>query len=396
VKRLLLAAAVPLTLFASACAAGDPLPTTYVSDTGATLNADVYSNFAGDAEYWWRYGTTTGYGAETPHHTIAIADDQPHPVSQPVAGLTAGTTYHFQLCTSDDEENPPRVNCQTDRTFTTRPAGGQSGIVFTTFDEAGIWTMNPDGSDQTPLTSSSFNYTPEWSPDGTEIAFASNEGTLHFDIWVMNADGSDPVNITNAADSDEFFPDWSPDGSKILFESDRDDDDGPGNNEEIYVMDRDGGNQTRLTTDPALDLVPSWSPDGRRIAFDSTRSGDEEIWVMNANGSDPVQLTTASGEDEDVAWSPDGTKLAFVSWRDGPGELWVMNADGSDQHNVIEGSGQVNNPTWSPDGSRIAFERRVGDNGIHNVWAVDADGTDLVELTSDDTGGARPDWSPRP
>ena len=39
----------------------------------------------GDTEFWWRYGETTAYGIETPHRTVAIADDQPHPVSQPIA-----------------------------------------------------------------------------------------------------------------------------------------------------------------------------------------------------------------------------------------------------------------------------------------------------------------------
>jgi hypothetical protein len=122
-KRLLLSL-VPLTLVLSACSVGDPRPATDVSDTEATLNAEVYSSVAGDTEYWWRYGEDTGYGSETPHGTVAIADDQPHAVSHPVSGLTADTTYHFMVCTSDEEESPPRVVCSTDRTFVTAPAGG--------------------------------------------------------------------------------------------------------------------------------------------------------------------------------------------------------------------------------------------------------------------------------
>ena len=60
-------------------------------------------------------------------------------------------------------------------------------------------------------------------------------------------------------------PAWSPDGRRIAFMSDRDE------NPEIYVMDADGANQTRLTRTELEDSLPAWSPDGRRIAFVSQR-----------------------------------------------------------------------------------------------------------------------------
>ena len=58
-RRLAVAAAVTAALVASGCAVGNPQPATDLTDTGATLHGDVYSNFAGDTEYWWRYGETT-------------------------------------------------------------------------------------------------------------------------------------------------------------------------------------------------------------------------------------------------------------------------------------------------------------------------------------------------
>ena len=71
---------------------------------------------------------------------------------------------------------------------------------------------------------------------------------------------------------------------KIAFESNRD------GNEEIYVMNADGTNQTNLTNNAARDYVPAWSPDGSKIAFGSTRDGNDEIYVMNADGSGQVNL----------------------------------------------------------------------------------------------------------
>ena len=65
-------------------------------------------------------------------------------------------------------------------------------------------------------------------------------------------------------DARDISPTWSPDGTRIAFASERDD------NWEIYLMDADGGNQTRLTNNDAVDWMPAWSPDGTRIAFSST------------------------------------------------------------------------------------------------------------------------------
>src|SRR5213082_3058241 len=67
---------------------------------------------------------------------------------------------------------------------------------------------------------------------------------------------------------------------KIVFASTRD-----GNNE-IYVMDADGSHQTRLTNNPADDILPAWSPDGTKIAWSTNRPGGSnyEIYVMNADG----------------------------------------------------------------------------------------------------------------
>src|SRR6185503_9170858 len=135
---------------------------------------------------------------------------------------------------------------------------------------------------------------PVWSPDGTKIAFGRKTFTVNSQIYVMNADGSNPTRITNnsAADSQ---PSWSPDGTKIAFVSTRDESKG-----EIYVMNADGSNQTRLTTNTEFELDPAWSPDGTKIAFTSTRdfpgvpgnvANGFEVYVMNANGSNPTRLT---------------------------------------------------------------------------------------------------------
>ena len=90
----------------------------------------------------------------------------------------------------------------------------------------------------------------------------------------------------------------SADGGKITFVH------GGYGHGEIYVMDADGGNQTRLTDDIKDDRNPVWSPDGRRIAFESERDGDLEIFVMDADGGKVTRLTDDESDDGFPAWSP--------------------------------------------------------------------------------------------
>ena len=98
---------------------------------------------------------------------------------------------------------------------------------------------------------------------------------------------------------------------KIAFCSNRD------SNNEIYVMNADGSNQTRMTNNPAIDNGPSFSRDGSKIAFFSDRDGNQEIYVMNADGSNQTRLTNNPAIDYYPSFSPDGSKIAFVSNRDG-------------------------------------------------------------------------------
>ncbi|MBI5293034.1 MAG: PD40 domain-containing protein [Chloroflexi bacterium] len=175
---------------------------------------------------------------------------------------------------------------------------------------------------------------------GGRIAFTSNRDGNR-EIYVMNADGLDPTRLTynQAGDSD---PAWSPDGARIAFSSERD------GNWEIYVMNADGSDQTNLTNNSAADVPPAWSPDGARIAFYSYRDGNAEIYVMNADGSNQTRLTNNSANDYAPAWSPDGARIAFGSYRDNKDEIYVMNADGSNQTRLTNNSADDWDPAWQP------------------------------------------------
>ena len=150
--------------------------------------------------------------------------------------------------------------------------------------------------------------------------------------------------------------------SKIVFSSDRD------GNSEIYVMNPDGTNQTRLTNNNTEEAQPSWSPDGTKIAFESNRDGNPEIYVMNTGGANQVRLTNNTASDSDPAWSPDGSKIAFRSYRDGNSEVYVMNADGTNPVNLTNHpDNSAGEARWSLMEPRLPFfvakwcRRNMGD-----------------------------------
>jgi Tol biopolymer transport system component len=278
-------------------------------------------------------------------------------------------------------------------------------IAFTSYrdGQGEIYSMNADGTGQTRLTTTSGGtaWEPAWSPDGAKIAFSRITGTVG-DVFVVNPDGSGLTNLTNSGQETE--PAWSHDGQRLAFTSARDD-----NNSdlgtEIYLMNSDGTNQTRLDGPGLDDSEAAWSPDDSKIAFSAGQSDADQanqVYVMNSDGSGKVQLTTGSARNTHPAWSPDGSKIAFASDRDGHLEIYVMNADGTNQTRltVTPGTpgGHSRNPAWSPDGSKIAFAQATSGpiSGFFplDIYVMNADGTGVVRLTTADGPDFWPTWEP--
>lgn len=219
-----------------------------------------------------------------------------------------------------------------------------------------IYVMDVDGGNPTRLTSNPGDeFWPQWSPDGTQIAYTHDLGGKT-EIYVMDANGDNQRRLTT---NDEYseYPTWSPDGTKIAFQRSTDPTRLCDVNWDIYVIDLNTLAQTQITTNSLGDHYPSWSHANGKISYSGCESEGSgwgtsyisRIWVMNADGSNKVKLTT----DIDFAsmWSPDGSKIVFVSARDGleNEEIYVMTASGSDETNVtnLAGSNQTS-PDWGP------------------------------------------------
>jgi hypothetical protein len=133
------------------------------------------------------------------------------------------------------------------------------------------------------------------NPQG-QIAFVSTRDGNQ-EIYIMNADGSNQTRLTNHP-ADDFYPSISYDGRKIAFVSNRD-----GNNE-IYIMDSDGANLMRITDNPASDIEPSLSRDGKTICFVSNRDNNYDIYTVESNGSWLKRLTSTPENERSPFWDP--------------------------------------------------------------------------------------------
>ena len=205
---------------------------------------------------------------------------------------------------------------------------------------------------------------------GVEVTFRSDE--------TEDGDPEDPLGLSRMPGRIVFYS-WR---------SDRGD---------VYIMDPDGSNETKLTSDEAWISDPCISPDGSRVAFTARAEREYDIFVLNVGTGETVGLGIP-GIPYGASWSPDGTKVAFHSHL--PGEnspsIFVIDPDGSGMTRVTQEDRREDRyPTWSPDG-RIAFRARVGWGKTSNldILMIGVDGSDETNVTNSPDNEETPAWSP--
>lgn len=178
---------------------------------------------------------------------------------------------------------------------------------------------------------------------------------------------------------------------KILFNSDRD------GNIEVYTMNSDGSNQTRLTFNKANDRGHTWSPNGQQIAFDRDDFENPDVYVMDADGRNERRLTDHLTYDGSPCWSSDGSLIAFESSHNERLNIFLMQPDGTNIKQVTD-FWFVSRPKWSPDGKQIAFEGFIGGEigDTREIYAIKPDGTGLWQVSEPEPNTAMflGGWSP--
>jgi tricorn protease len=217
--------------------------------------------------------------------------------------------------------------------------------------------------------SSAYLTEPAMSPDRKEIVFVSGG-----DVWTVAANGG-TASLLISHPATESRPQFSPDGKRLAFVSNRT------GNGDIYVLNLESNDLSRITFDDALDNLDAWSRDGRWLYFTSSSrdiAGMSDVYRISANGG---TAQTVSGDrytsEFFAAPAPDGVSIAFSArgfgnsqwWRKGrshidESEIWMKNGDAYEKMTDI-GAKQLWT-MWSADGKQIYF---VSDRtGAQNVW----------------------------
>ena len=265
--------------------------------------------------------------------------------------------------------------------------------------DMGIFSMRPDGSQKTRLTSvpdpqRQRDLNPVVSPDGCWVAWERQQDNLPYEAWVMRHDGGSMVNITPPKTMWAAKPAWAYDNLRLALVADS------GETAQLFTTDRNASQFRQLTSaDAVLHAdTPTWSPAEERIAFVNTIDTRPQIYTINSTGTDLDNLTRGDQHwNIDPRWSPVGAHVMYTRLPgqvlSDPGEIIRVNpAIIPNQRRFVRivPSAEAYYPAWSRGGSHIAYVRQVGEN--RDLYVVDFDGSNNRRLTTDWLIDHRPAW----
>jgi Tol biopolymer transport system component len=205
-----------------------------------------------------------------------------------------------------------------------------------------------------------------WSPDGKYLAFAAKRGPKD-DIVIVDVARNKQVGRIQLKLSGVTTPAWSPDGKQLVFTG------YDGGISDLFVVNRDGSNLQRLTSDKYGDLHPVWSPDGKTIAFATDRGPATDFKLLKysnfrialydvATGQVKVLDHMESGKNVSPQWAPDGRSIAFVSDRSGVSNIYLYDLNEGQIYQLTDFYTGVQGITplspvlsWATQADRLAF-----------------------------------------
>jgi len=288
-----------------------------------------------------------------------------------------------RLTTTPEREQQPRWAPDGETVaFTSARNGNFDLFSVTRADEDVAWTDSFDFTTSPIATGPENEQDPQFSPDGTLIAFVRGKGQL----VVADAEGGNEIVL-----NDHFYPptfNWSPDGRWIAYASED-----QHANSEIFIVAASGGEPYNVSRHPDFDENPVWSPDGKRLVWGSHRHDSSfdvwavwlteadhqrtaaewlKVWRSDDETEDESDDSTDEGDEEDEADAPDlpETVIEFDRLWQRSVKLTSLNGD---EYPVVVG----------PDGKRIFLIGEAEDET--DLFSIRFDGEDLERLTEGDT-----------
>jgi hypothetical protein len=219
----------------------------------------------------------------------------------------------------------------------------------------------------------SLDLTPSFTPDGSQIVFASNRGGKHLSIWEVAANGEGGITQLTSGDTTDLWPTVDSDPKpRLFYEALVDSRPDP----RVYM--------TQLGTTIRTDLTqsggeqPRVSPKADAVVFTlvNEKTGKREIYKMSDRGGSAINLTNAPDSDNfDPAWSKGGSRIAFVSDRgtDADGkhnnDIWMLDLAHSDKPTRLTTNGSWDDcPAFDPAGKALYFRSNRG--GTWGIWRI--------------------------
>ncbi|MBI4357502.1 MAG: Tol-Pal system beta propeller repeat protein TolB [Gammaproteobacteria bacterium] len=228
---------------------------------------------------------------------------------------------------------------------------------------------------------------PDWSKDGSKIAYVSFENGRS-EIFIQNVSTGRREKIAPYMGLNTA-PAWSPDGNKLALSLSKD------GNSEIYVLHLETKRLERLTNDGAIDTEPAWAPDGKALIFTSDRGGEgkPQIYQFSFETRATKRLTFEGDYNARGRFTSDGRHIIMVNRQNGQFHIAVQEVETGTVFWLTDGVFDES-PTVAPNGRLVLYATKEGGKGL--LQAVSVDGRVRLRLPAREGEIREPAWSPFP
>ncbi len=238
-----------------------------------------------------------------------------------------------------------------------------------------------------------------WSPDGSILAYFSEQGDR--EVKLINPNGLSPNPLTLNSFADEY-PQFDPNGQFIIFHSNKPVAGGEDFEFSLFVTERGAPNsERRIVRNGRDNFAPSFSPDGKKLAYESAVGGLRQIFVYDIDTEQETQLTSfPNGWARHPVWSPDteNPQIAFFWEREQGSEIFVVNPEGGETIEVTSNLDLPSfHPSWAPNGEYLIFHADMNEeNNNRDLWIIKPDGSGLRRITDTPDREIQPSIRPLP
>jgi dipeptidyl aminopeptidase/acylaminoacyl peptidase len=250
-----------------------------------------------------------------------------------------------------------------------------------------IYVINPNGGKSRDVTGypGKLHENHAWSWDGRRIAYVSNRDG-QFDVYYSDVASGEVRRVTNYP-SVHHAPEFAPDGTLLAFASNRS---AYRNNWDTFVLALADGHEWKITQHEGeademsyyAGQQPKWSPDGRRVLVASSVPGNYDIMAIDVHTLARQWIATSRWDESNAQWSPDGQRIAYVVNEDGNLVIYVKDLTNDrswpvSPHEGVSGAigmrGKGGDYRWTPDGANIVYSY-LGPTEAGSIWIVSAAG----------------------